>query len=116
MKKSKQARAREFSQSERKKIIERDRGQCIFCEMGYKPDPEENWLASEIKSIMHYIPRSKNGLGIEQNGAIGCEYHHHMLDNGPEGNREEMMILFERYLRNYYPEWNKEKLIYSKWR
>lgn len=40
-------------------------------------------------SIMHYIPRSKNGLGIPANGAVGCQCHHDMLDNGRQGRRTE---------------------------
>ena len=62
---SKQARAHEFTAKARKAIYERDRGRCIFCEMGYSPDQSNNWLAGEIKGIMHYAPRSQGGLGIE---------------------------------------------------
>lgn len=68
-----------------------------------------------MKSIMHYIPRSKNGLGIAQNGAVGCQYHHNMLDNGNEGNREEMLAMFRKYLKAHYPNWDEKKLVYSKW-
>ena len=68
-----------------------------------------------MKSIMHYIPRSKNGLGIAQNGAVGCQYHHNMLDNGNKGNREEMLAIFQNYLKKHYPDWNEKKLVYSKW-
>ncbi len=113
---SKQARAHEFTTKARKAIYERDQGQCIFCMMKYLPDRSGNWLAGEIKGIMHYIPRAQGGLGIEQNGAIGCEYHHHMLDNGCQGNRKEMLELFKGYLQIYYPDWNEDNLIYKKWR
>ena len=68
-----------------------------------------------IKSIMHYILRSKNGLGIPENGAIGCQYHHEMLDNGKDGRREEMLGIFREYLENHYPDWSEKKLKYSKW-
>lgn len=112
---SKQRRAREFSPIERKKIIERDRGKCIFCEIGYRTN-KGTWFGKEIKSIMHYIPRSKNGLGIEQNGAVGCQYHHEMLDNGNQGNRKEMLELFREYLEEHYADWEERKLVYSKWR
>lgn len=115
MRKSKQSRAREFSPMERQKIELRDRGKCIFCEMGYRAK-EGTWLGLEIKSIMHYIPRSKNGLGIEQNGAVGCQYHHEMMDNGNKGNREEMLEIFREYLKSKYPDWNEKDLIYDKWR
>ena len=56
-----------------------------------------------IKETMHFVPRSAGGLGVEQNGAIGCKYHHEMLD------------FFEKYLRGKYPGWNREALIYKKY-
>lgn len=68
-----------------------------------------------MKSIMHYIPRSQNGLGIPENGAVGCEYHHHMLDNGSEGRREEMLGIFRDYLISRHPGWDERKLVYNKW-
>ena len=64
---------------------------------------------------MHYIPRSRGGLGIPQNGAIGCRYHHQMMDQGSEGRRPEMLGLFAQYLKGLYPEWDESKLIYDKW-
>jgi len=64
---------------------------------------------------MHYIPKSRGGIGIAENAAIGCRYHHNMLDNGHQGRRGEMMGLFKEYLTSLYPEWNEEDLYYSKW-
>ena len=112
---SAQAKAREFNKKSREEIYARDMGQCIFCRIGYNMD-KATWLGKEIKSVMHYIPRSKNGLGIPQNGALGCQYHHEMLDNGYEGHRDEMLIMFRDYLKEHYPGWNEEDLVYSKWR
>ncbi len=115
MKKSKQARAREFTQKERTKIKLRDNNSCIFCRMCYHME-KATWYSKSILSIMHYIPRSHNGRGIEQNGAVGCQYHHDMLDNGSAGRRKEMLEIFKGYLISKYPDWNEENLIYSKWR
>lgn len=64
---------------------------------------------------MHYIPRSAGGLGIPQNGAIGCQFHHNMLDNGNQGKRKEMLETFKQYLQELYPEWNEDELVYRKW-
>lgn len=93
----------EFSQKERTAIRERDNYMCIFCQAGYKmpsaADPE-----MDITDTMHYIPRSSMGLGIRQNGAVGCRYHHHMLDNGNGGNRKEMLGMFRAYLDEFYPD------------
>lgn len=114
MKKSKQAKAREFSATVRNKIKERDGGKCIFCTMGYRL--EANWYEKNMLSIMHYIPRSRNGLGIEENGAVGCVYHHAVMDNGAEGVRKEMLEMFRNYLRRQYPDWDEENLVYQKWK
>lgn len=114
MAKSKQAKAREFSANTRVKIYERDREECLFCKLKYHMDKATRFELG-MKSIMHYIPRSANGLGIEQNGAVGCQYHHHMFDNGPEGYREEMKEIFRNYLISFYPDWSEKELVYSKW-
>ena len=114
MAKSKQCRSREFSQKTRKIIAERDGDACIFCQMGYRME-KATITGLSLKSIMHYVPRSANGLGIEQNGAVGCQYHHEMLDNGNGGYREEMLELFKEYLKSFYDDWDKSELVYDKW-
>lgn len=114
MGKSKQARAREFSPKARKEIIRRDNGGCIFCRKNYRMEGA-GWLEKEVKGIMHYIPRAKNGLGIPENGAVGCQYHHNMMDNGHRGRREEMLGIFREYLKGFYPDWDESGLVYSKW-
>ena len=111
---SKQAKAKEFSPKIREVIKRRDGG-CIFCRMNYQMD-KISWFDSQLMSIMHYIPRSKGGLGIEQNGALGCQYHHSMLDNGHQGRRVEMLEMFKGYLQSHYDNWNEEELYYRKWR
>ena len=108
-------KVREFSAASRKIIRERDEDRCIFCEMGYHMEKAKVY-ALTIKGIMHYIPRSKGGLGVPENGAIGCQYHHHMLDNGKDGHRKEMLEIFKEYLMQQYPNWDEKKLVYSKWR
>lgn len=110
----KKTRACEFTEKQRKLIKARDNNQCIFCSMSYQME-EAHWLDMSLKSIMHYIPRSKGGLGIEQNGAVGCQWHHHMLDNGSSGLRKEMLGMFREYLMSRYPEWDESKLTYDKW-
>lgn len=114
MGKSSQAKAREFSARDRQKIEERDEW-CIFCKMGYHMEDVKGYGA-QLKSIMHYIPRSANGLGIPENGALGCQCHHEMLDNGSSGRRDEMRELFREYLMQQYPDWNEEDIVFSKWK
>lgn len=104
----------EFSPRQRAAIKERDGG-CIFCKIGYRMEGALSFDL-EIMSIMHYVPRSGLGLGIEENGAVGCQYHHNMLDNGSGGHRKEMLGIFENYLRGIYPDWDVSRLRYDKWR
>lgn len=112
---SRQAKAREFGKKAREEIYRRDGGACIFCRMDYHRE-DAAWLGLRTMGIMHYIPRAKNGLGIPQNGALGCQYHHEMMDNGRQGRRGEMLALFRKYLQGKYPDWNENNLVYDKWR
>ncbi len=105
----------QFSTKTRKKIRERDNNACIFCTMGY-PAKGATWIDLQPTDIMHCIPKSQGGLGIEQNGAVGCRYHHSLMDNGNKGLRPDMLMRFENYLRNIYPGWNKKDLIYDKYK
>nr|DAY66533.1 MAG TPA: 5-methylcytosine-specific restriction enzyme A [Caudoviricetes sp.] len=114
-KRSRQARAREFNTTSRRIIKERDRYQCIFCRMEYRMGEVKGYSPDSL-TIMHYIPRSHGGLGIPQNGALGCIYHHTMLDNGNKGYRGEMLQMFKQYLQNHYPDWSEDALTYSKWK
>ena len=111
---SKRSRACEFGSRAREKVKQRDRG-CIFCRLGYMPPPEDEfYLSTHSYQIMHFIPRSQGGLGIPENGAVGCLWHHNMLDNGNNGLRDDMLTIFEAYLRAWYDDWDKRGLIYDK--
>ena len=112
---SRAARAHEFSKKAREEIFNRDLGQCIFCKQNYHEE-EATWLGKEMLSVMHYVPRSKGGLGIPENGALGCAFHHEMLDNGYRGRRDEMLEIFRKYLQSKYADWNEDELTYDKWR
>lgn len=111
----KRTRQLEFSPQTRKIIRQRDRNECVFCELRYHME-DATWLGCSTQNIMHYIPRSQGGLGIEQNGVLGCQYHHDMMDNGNKGLRKEMLGILRGYLMGNYPGWNEEDLVYNKWR
>lgn len=104
----------QFSQKDRKKIKLRDRDKCIFCERNFFMHSNQ-WWDYETKEIMHYIPRSQGGLGIEQNGAVGCHYHHDLMDNGNKGLRKEMLGIMKQYLRSKYLDWDEGRLTYQKY-
>lgn len=102
-----------FNKETIQEIIGRDK-MCIFCKMNYRmEDFNPNKLDCIVHDIAHFIPRSKMGLGIKENGAFACRYHHHMLDNSKY--RNEMLPLFEKYLKSQYKDWEKTKLKYTKW-
>ncbi|MGB8452762.1 MAG: hypothetical protein WCD89_10545 [Anaerocolumna sp.] len=103
----------QFNNATIRKIVERDQD-CIFCKLGYSiegADPFE----LQIKDPMHIINKSQGGLGIEQNGALGCRYHHHLLDNGNKGLRQQMQESLKEYMKNLYPGWNPDNLVYKKY-
>lgn len=61
----------------------------------------------------HYIPRSRGGLGIEQNIVELCPTCHYRYDNTPD--RPVIKEILRRYLQSKYQNWSEEKLIYRKW-
>ena len=68
----------------------------------------------------HFIPRSKGGLGIEQNIVTLCSelsenQCHRRFDFGDREEREAIGARIEEYLREQYPGWDKKDLVYSKW-
>ena len=108
--KNKRTKACEIPTSVRRLVNERDSG-CIFClamyeiPQGYRPE-------MYCMEIMHFVSRSSGGLGIPENLAKGCIYHHWMLDHSPK--RQEMKLIFETYLRNHYPDWEESRLYYTR--
>lgn len=65
--------------------------------------------------IMHVVPRSQMGLGVEQNGVLGCIGHHGLMDNGNRGLRREMQAMLEDYMQDMYPGWSRKAVTYSKY-
>lgn len=107
----------QFKKDTIREIQQRDNYSCLFCRIGYHCenfDPcNMNYITHDI---MHFIPKSKLGLGIPENGVEGCRYHHHLLDNGNLGLRTEMLKKMENYLKSIYPKWNKKDLVYRKYK
>ena len=99
--KSKRTKACEISKEVKEKVYKRDGGRCIFCGNIGIPNA-------------HFIPRSAGGLGIEENIFTACIYCHHEQDNGKNTKYYDKKA--EEYLKSKYKNWNKENLIYNKWR
>lgn len=89
-----------------KKVVwERDGHRCIFCHRYVSVD----------YACCHFIPRSAGGLGIPENIFTACENDHREQDNGIYSKKYTEKA--ERHLKGIYgANWNKEKLIFDKWR
>lgn len=86
----------------KKKVHERDNGCCVMCGI---PLPVG-------MSCAHIIPRSRGGLGIEQNIVTLCQEHHFAYDFG--NDRKMLYDFFVEYLKQFYPEWEKDNMIFKK--
>jgi 5-methylcytosine-specific restriction endonuclease McrA len=103
--KSKRTKACEISPQVRKRVEERDSidgvPRCIFC-------------GRYGRGEAHYINRSQGGLGIEENIVTVCRECHRQMDNGL--NTQIYREKAEKYLKSIYPNWNKSKLVFNKWK
>lgn len=97
--KSKRSKACEIPMSVKRRVAERDGFRCIFC--GQRGDP-----------VAHYIPRSRGGLGIEENVITACWKCHLLMDSSTE--RKEYMEKAKEHLDMFYPGFPDEKRIYRK--
>lgn len=102
MYKTNRSKACDISQKVKEIVWERDNQRCIICGSHY------------AMPNAHFIPRSKGGLGIEQNIVTLCSECHHKTDNTSQ--RQQMLSIIEEYLKKHYKNWNKDNLIYNKWR
>lgn len=86
----------------KKKVHERDNGQCLVCG---RPVP---WNMS----CAHIIPRTKGGLGIEENIVTLCQDDHYAYDY--TNVRSMLYDYFVEYQKKNYPDWDKGKMIFKK--
>lgn len=99
--KSKRSKATDIPMEVKLVVYARDEGCCIFC--GRQGNPEA-----------HIIPRSHGGLGVEENIVTVCRQCHNRLDNSTD--RHYMLEYAQNYLKGLYKDWNRDNLIYDKWR
>lgn len=105
---SRRAKALAISEKVKDKVWERDCGVCVWCLLH---GPRTGWPAFPEA---HYIPRSKGGLGIEENILTLCRPCHDLYDFAPRAQREYMREIFRDYLSRCYKDWDESKLIYRK--
>ncbi len=99
MYKSQRSQETDISKKVKDVVWDRDEHMCIFCGSPYA-HPEA-----------HVIPRSKGGLGIEQNIITVCRRCHNLLDQSSK--REKMQKQAQKYLERIYGEIRKEDVTYS---
>ena len=99
--KSKRTKACEIPSKVKARVWERDHQLCVLCGRVGSP-------------VAHFIPRSHNGKGIEQNIVTLCPECHRDYDNSER--RPELRKKLRAYLMAKYPDWNEEKLTYRKWK
>ena len=102
MYKSKRSKKCDINKATKDKVWERDGHRCVICKSPF------------AMPNAHYIPRSKGGLGVEQNIVTLCARCHQMTDQSE--HRQFMLDKIEKYLKNKYKDWSKEDLIYDKYR
>jgi 5-methylcytosine-specific restriction endonuclease McrA len=101
--KHKQTKATDISRKVKAVVGERDGGCCIIC--GKRGSPNA-----------HFIARSHGGMGIEQNIVTLCHACHNEFDNGTGKYRTSLEQAIEDYLKLKYPNWDRSKLIFDKWK
>lgn len=95
----KQTKATNIPPKVKTAVYDRDKGRCIIC--GQLGDP-----------VAHYISRAQGGLGVEQNIVTLCWMCHQTYDQSPK--RVEYRQYIRQYLKQKYPDWNENDLIYRK--
>ena len=99
--KSKRTKACEITPEVRAIVEERDKHRCIFC-------------GNPGRGEAHFVNRSQGGLGIPENLLTVCRSCHNQMDNGQAIGLYRMKA--EEYLKSKYPDWDKSKLVFNKWR
>lgn len=102
MLKSKRSKACDIPSKVKDSVWQRDNCRCIICKSPF------------AMPNAHFLPRSKGGLGIEQNIVTLCEKCHYVTDHTE--HRKFMLDKIEKYLKSKYENWNKDDLVYNRWK
>ncbi len=82
-------------------VFDRDDHRCILCH------------STAGVPNAHVVRRSQGGMGVEQNIVTLCPSCHREFDEGRNGKQLYEEIV--EHLRQFYPEWTREQVIYRKW-
>ena len=97
---NRRTKALSISQTTRKRVMERDNGQCVLCGR------------TDRLQCAHYIGRGQGGLGIPENLVMLCSECHREYDQSAE--RDEIRAELREYLRGCCADWDERELIYRK--
>lgn len=97
--KSRRSKACDISQKVKEAAWERDGHRCIYCGSPY------------AMPNAHYIPRSKGGMGIQENIVSLCILCHMNYDQ--TNKRNEYKEYIKKYLKSKYIDWDEEKIYYN---
>jgi uncharacterized protein with PIN domain len=106
---NKRTKALAIPKSVKEAVFIRDGGRCILCgsPLGH-PDA-------------HVVRRSQGGKGIERNIVTLCPMCHRAYDEGSNlwrfgkgATRESLYCHIVAHLKGFYPDWNREDMIYRK--
>ena len=106
---NKRTKALQIPKSVKEAVYQRDNGVCVLC-------------SSPLgEPVAHVVRRSQGGLGIEKNIVTLCPMCHGAYDEGTslwrfgEGvTRETLYCRIVAHLKGFYPDWNREDMIYKK--
>jgi hypothetical protein len=109
MEMNKRTKALSISKAVKEAVYERDNRVCVLCG------------SPQGAPVAHIVRRSQGGLGIEQNIVTLCSSCHRAFDEGANiskfgkgTTRESLYCHLVAYLKQFYPDWNREDMIYRK--
>lgn len=97
----KMTKATMIPQKVKSAVYARDKGLCVLC-------------GKEGIPCAHVVRRSQGGRGIEQNVVCLCPWCHRSFDEGRPDFREHAYVRIVAHLKGFYPDWNREDMIYKK--
>ena len=99
-------KATSISRDVKRKVYLRDKCSCILCHRYACPE----WACA------HVIPRSRGGMGVEQNIVTLCPVCHRRYDTAREPERTETEKYLTEYLEGLYGPISRSDVVFDKWR